>query len=278
MDGWMEVDDSTELVDETTGAEEAVSIVLKKCPVGCGKHVRRSLRYGTIVNRTLADLEEIKRIMRIPPRQPLTDEERADVVKAMEPGRVNSASGHWFKCPKGHIYNIGSCGGAMQKGKCYECGEGIGGGSHKLMETNTWAPEFDGAERPAWTGMDETYRRRQEEEKRQNVVKEQNHAYERALQADAEKKNNANEQEKAKADEIAEGRRLEGLLPTEPESGGVSVTVRLFDGRSVRRTMENGAAVKDVYAWIEHTLWTAGHREFNRVQIFRLVTPHPRRV
>ena len=33
--------------------------------------------------------------------------ERSQIVKAMGMGL-----GHWFKCPNGHVYAIGECGGA----------------------------------------------------------------------------------------------------------------------------------------------------------------------
>ena len=43
-------------------------------------------------------------------------------MKALDLG-----SGHWYKCPKGHIYSIGDCGQAMVESKCPECGSKIGG-------------------------------------------------------------------------------------------------------------------------------------------------------
>ena len=42
-------------------------------------------------------------------------------------------AGHWFKCPNGHYYVIGECGGAMQKGKCPDCEAEIGGYNHELV-------------------------------------------------------------------------------------------------------------------------------------------------
>ena len=41
-------------------------------------------------------------------------------------------AGHWFKCPNGHYYVIGECGGAMQRGKCPDCKAEIGGDNHAL--------------------------------------------------------------------------------------------------------------------------------------------------
>ena len=36
----------------------------------------------------------------------------------------------WYKCPNGHLYVVGECGGPMQKSKCPECGLEIGGQNH----------------------------------------------------------------------------------------------------------------------------------------------------
>jgi hypothetical protein len=47
-----------------------------------------------------------------------------------------SASSHWFECPNGHPYFIGECGGAMQTSSCIECGEPVGGSSHRLLASN----------------------------------------------------------------------------------------------------------------------------------------------
>ncbi len=58
--------------------------------------------------------------------------------------------GHWYKCPNGHIYVIGDCGGAMVRSRCNECGATIGGDSHRLDATNRLAGEMDGAQQPAW--------------------------------------------------------------------------------------------------------------------------------
>ena len=81
-----------------------------------------------------------------PELNPLTLEEKQEIVSA-----IGLSKGHWFKCPQGHIYCIGECGGAMERSKCPECKAVIGGERHMLVEGNTLASEMDGAHYPAWS-------------------------------------------------------------------------------------------------------------------------------
>ena len=76
----------------------------------------------------------------------IDDVERQQILKAM-----GMTKGHWFKCPNGHIYAIGDCGGAMQESFCIECKAPIGGGRHSLRADNALAGEMDGATHPAWS-------------------------------------------------------------------------------------------------------------------------------
>ena len=46
------------------------------------------------------------------------------------------------RCPNGHFYTIGNCGGAMQEATCAECGERIGGTSHTLRAGNQRADDL----------------------------------------------------------------------------------------------------------------------------------------
>lgn len=78
----------------------------------------------------------------------LTPEERVMIVKAM-----NFSQGHWYKCPNGHIYAIGDCGGAMEETKCPDCDATIGGTHHRLVQGNQVASEMDGARHPAWSNQ-----------------------------------------------------------------------------------------------------------------------------
>lgn len=61
----------------------------------------------------------------------LSKEERVMIVKAM-----GFSKGHWFKCPNGHFYAIGECGGATQESTCPECQAKIGGTGHRLVAGN----------------------------------------------------------------------------------------------------------------------------------------------
>ncbi|XP_076264518.1 NFX1-type zinc finger-containing protein 1-like isoform X2 [Rhynchophorus ferrugineus] len=76
----------------------------------------------------------------------ITDAERIEIVKA-----IGLAKGHWYKCPNGHPYAIGECGGANQIARCL-CGAQIGGMDHHLLRSNAHAGEMDGSERHAWPG------------------------------------------------------------------------------------------------------------------------------
>ncbi|KAF5297413.1 hypothetical protein FQR65_LT01344 [Abscondita terminalis] len=87
--------------------------------------------------------------------QYLHDIPKIHIVTKLEFQQVTSAmgmtKGHWFKCPNGHIYAIGECGGAMQVGKCADCGEAIGGTSHSLLRSNMHAGEVDGSNFAAYS-------------------------------------------------------------------------------------------------------------------------------
>ena len=73
------------------------------------------------------------------------DKERREIIQAMGMGK-----GHWFKCPNGHIYAIGDCGGAMVVSRCNECHASIGGTGHRILSDNRHAGEMDNAAGPAW--------------------------------------------------------------------------------------------------------------------------------
>ncbi len=76
----------------------------------------------------------------------ISEEERKMIVSAFK-----LPPGHWHKCPKGHVYLITECGGAMESRPCPDCNATIGGESHTLASGNQVATEMDGAQHPAWS-------------------------------------------------------------------------------------------------------------------------------
>jgi rubrerythrin len=76
----------------------------------------------------------------------ISEDERVMIVKAM-----GLSQGHWYKCPNGHCYAIGDCGGANQESKCPVCKAKIGGLSHTLAAGNAVATEMDGARYSAFS-------------------------------------------------------------------------------------------------------------------------------
>jgi len=100
---------------------------------------------------TIADKTRIKELLqamadKLKTGLGISEDERQQIVKAMGLGQ-----GHWFKCPNGHIYVIGDCGGAMSESRCNECGARIGGGNHRLRPDNQHAGEMDGSRFAAWS-------------------------------------------------------------------------------------------------------------------------------
>ena len=78
----------------------------------------------------------------------ISEKERIEIVKA-----IGLKKGHWYKCENGHYYCIGECGGAMERGKCPECGIVIGGESHTLAAGNVHAGEMDNSRHSAWSNF-----------------------------------------------------------------------------------------------------------------------------
>ncbi|XP_064610398.1 NFX1-type zinc finger-containing protein 1-like [Liolophura sinensis] len=97
-------------------------------------------------NETEEEMLKLEAILKKLAPLGISESERVMVVKAMD-----LAQGHWFKCPNGHVYAIGDCGGAMEEATCPECKSKIGGTCHKLLRDNTLASEMDGAKFAAWS-------------------------------------------------------------------------------------------------------------------------------
>lgn len=113
------------------------------------REVRDHLSSGKLIEAKRLDelLDKLSAIREAHPcLGPVTPEQKRQIVTA-----VGLSKGHWYKCPNGHCYAIGECGGAMEKSTCPECGAVIGGVSHTLQEGNRLAPEMDGAQHSAWS-------------------------------------------------------------------------------------------------------------------------------
>ena len=106
---------------------------------------------GNAIHKLIDDEEyerEVTMLQNMPMnyRLPLTFNERQMIIKA-----ISAKPGSWYKCPNGHYYQIGDCGGAMQTSKCPDCGSQIGGHSHRLLDSNQHAAEFDQSNHAAWS-------------------------------------------------------------------------------------------------------------------------------
>eukprot|EP00899_Mesostigma_viride_P017184 jgi/Mesvir1/25467/Mv01732-RA.3 len=114
-----------------------------RMPINCNEyHIFRSrmesaLRVGDYGVRSAAQHSE--RLRR---------EEYDQIVAAMG---TEIKAGGWYRCPNGHEYAIGECGGANQEAKCPACGSPIGGMNHRVAAGNQHALDIDGANRPAWS-------------------------------------------------------------------------------------------------------------------------------
>lgn len=95
--------------------------------------------------------EELQTAMKS--QQALTQEDKRMIHLAMSKDFFGGASsqGHWFTCTNGHYYCITECGGAMERSRCPECKEEIGGQNHRYVSTARLASDMDGAHRPAWS-------------------------------------------------------------------------------------------------------------------------------
>uniref|UniRef100_A0A646QJ34 NFX1-type zinc finger-containing protein 1 n=1 Tax=Hemiscolopendra marginata TaxID=943146 RepID=A0A646QJ34_9MYRI len=111
------------------------------------QRVRDIFILGTALNEH--QKREIKESLQLASRRQglgISEKERSMIVKAMSMGQ-----GHWYKCPNGHVYAIGDCGGANQISKCNECGAQIGGVRHDLLAGNAHTGEMDGSQYSAWS-------------------------------------------------------------------------------------------------------------------------------
>lgn len=128
---------------------------LTELPKNNGDEMKKLVLESLVICNTLGPATEslkqrfsnsIKKAINLfAPGLQITVAERDMVLRA-----IGLNKGHWFKCPNGHIYAIGECGGPMQRSKCPDCNEAIGGTSHSFVAGNRQATEMDGAVAPAY--------------------------------------------------------------------------------------------------------------------------------
>lgn len=74
---------------------------------------------------------------------PVSYEEKKQIVAALRGNWDFTHSGHFYQCPNGHSFIITECGGAMQTASCPECGEAIGGSNYNLISSNRRDTELE---------------------------------------------------------------------------------------------------------------------------------------
>ena len=131
--------------------EKQFNLQVEICKTGKGGHENDILSLKieiSSIERFTKEKEKsiVEKISRL--REGFKKIDMATIVKA-----INLRQGHWFKCPNGHYYAIGECGGAMEISKCADCGAEIGGTGHRTLASNRLASEIDGASRPAYPGL-----------------------------------------------------------------------------------------------------------------------------
>ena len=125
--------------------QENLDLLLKQYDVRCGQ--------GSVLKispeKYESSVQYLEQLRRKHPQiftQDLTPKEIEMIIRVLD-----TKPGSWYKCPNGHVYNIGECGGAMQESKCPDCNSVIGGTSHRLHHDNTHAGDFDGSQHAAWS-------------------------------------------------------------------------------------------------------------------------------
>lgn len=76
----------------------------------------------------------------------LTRQEQKQIIQVL-----NLTAGHVFKCPNGHYYVIGDCGGAMEESVCIDCKAVVGGHNHNLVAGNLHTGDLDESRHAAYS-------------------------------------------------------------------------------------------------------------------------------
>nr|VWP02491.1 Putative type IV pilus protein [Ganoderma boninense] len=139
--------------EKRASAEQRIAAVRAR---GEGRQGAKNWLHSDFVEPTLAILDDWKALERSLRNdtfyEPVSLEELTQIVKGLN----FSHTGHFYKCPNGHVFVITECGGAMQTSFCMDCGEPIGGTGHNLLSTNSQATELEdiaraqGSQRSPW--------------------------------------------------------------------------------------------------------------------------------
>ncbi|KAL3140347.1 hypothetical protein ABBQ38_004611 [Trebouxia sp. C0009 RCD-2024] len=98
----------------------------------------RGASLASHLDSLMANFDTLNKLVDLRP----TPEEMKTIMAALMKGNADLAGpgftgqGHFYKCPNGHPYVIGDCGGANQTSVCPECRAGIGGSQHRLAAGN----------------------------------------------------------------------------------------------------------------------------------------------
>ncbi|KAK4236384.1 hypothetical protein C8A03DRAFT_45620 [Achaetomium macrosporum] len=89
-----------------------------------------------LTNALALEVDETMRLFESTRYEEVTPAEIAAIKAAMvsSPDGIATHSGHWYRCPNGHPFTIRECGMFMERARCPECGEAIGGQNHRPME------------------------------------------------------------------------------------------------------------------------------------------------
>ncbi|XP_072169617.1 NFX1-type zinc finger-containing protein 1-like [Diadema setosum] len=103
-------------------------------------------------NLTAAEQKEIRKLLKIIDIKSgglgVTGADRKEIVSA-----VGLSEGNWFKCPQGHVYATGECGGATVQSTCPDCSSTTGGRFHAFRPDNCLARKMEGARHAAWPDL-----------------------------------------------------------------------------------------------------------------------------
>ncbi|KAI9142789.1 hypothetical protein BKA69DRAFT_1113975 [Paraphysoderma sedebokerense] len=133
------------MIDSSINTPELVKSIKDRCLAEVEK-LRQLLKNGLnfrdlvlIIENVITQLLKLEENV----QNGITEVELKQIVSAMKDDLGSWGGTHWYRCPNGHPYAIGECGGAMQTSTCPECGATIGGASHSLTQGNSASAELN---------------------------------------------------------------------------------------------------------------------------------------